>query len=258
MRDPDEGIAPDGTIRTGVARDRIPAAFLPVLDAAIASVTARQAGASLYVYGSVATGQAEVGRSDVDLITLDLDPADVQRMAAALTARFADQCRGVGIGAGTTAGLAVEGDEAYGNRVFLRHYAVHLAGPDPAADLPDVLADAHAARGFNGDIGRQAARWHRDLGRVDPKLLGRRIARKALFAVAGLVSVHDRTWTTDRAGAATRWAAIQPEMVDGLMTLVRLAEGAAVADARQVRELLDGVVADVVARFADDIGVWDT
>lgn len=57
MRDPDEGVAPDGTIVTGVRRDRVPAAFEPVLAAA---TEALPDGVGLHVDGSVATGQARV------------------------------------------------------------------------------------------------------------------------------------------------------------------------------------------------------
>jgi hypothetical protein len=43
-------------------------------------------------------------------------------------------------------------------------------------------------------------------------MLGRRVARKTLLAVAGLVSVHDTTWTTDREGATQRWSVIDPPL----------------------------------------------
>jgi hypothetical protein len=61
------------------------------------------------------------------------------------------------------AGLAGDSDAAYGNRVFLRHYCVHLAGPDPAAALSAFPADARAARGFNGDLGWHRRRWRQTL-----------------------------------------------------------------------------------------------
>jgi hypothetical protein len=38
VADPDEGVAADGTIRTGARRDRVPAAFAPVLADAVVSV----------------------------------------------------------------------------------------------------------------------------------------------------------------------------------------------------------------------------
>jgi uncharacterized protein len=239
MRDPGEGVAADGTIRTGVARSRVPAAFEPVLAAA-------SSDASLYVYGSVATGQAVVGRSDVDLLAIGLPRA--HELSASLTERFAGLCRSVEIGAASEADFAGGGDEAYGNRVFLRHYCVHVAGPALPVE-PPFPADARAARGFNGDIAQHLARW-----RADPSP-GRTIARKTLVAVAGLVSVHDGTWTTDRVGAAARWAEISPTDAADLRLLVSWIDGA--ADAAAIPRLLDGAVARVAERFAADIGLWD-
>ncbi|GGU30564.1 hypothetical protein [Nocardioides albus] len=150
-----------------------------------------------------------------------------------------------------------EADEAYGNRVFLRHYCLHLAGPDPSTELPDFPADARAARGFNGDIDRLLRRWRAALSRDDASNLSRRVARKSLLAVAGLVSVHDGTWTTDRAAAAARWAEIDPSLAPGLARLVALCDGGG-ASADETAELLasGGIAERIATRFATDIGLW--
>jgi hypothetical protein len=132
VADPGEGVAADGTIRTGARRGRVPAAFEPVLADAVALVG--EPGASLYVYGSVVTGTVRPGSSDVDLLSIGLpDAADLGRR---LSARYADRCRGVEVAAATAADFAGGTDAAYGYRVFLRHYCVHLAGPDPSTGLP--------------------------------------------------------------------------------------------------------------------------
>ncbi len=256
MADPDEGVAADGTIRTGAHRGRVPAAFEPVLADAAASLGG--SGASLYVYGSVATGTVRPGSSDVDLLAIGFPDAAV--VAQRLSARYADRCRGVEIAAATAADLTGDTDAAYGFRVFLRHYCVHLAGPDPAAALPAYPADSRAARGFNGDLGQHLRRWRRQLesGTVAADRLGVRAARKTLLAVAGLVSVHDRTWTTDRSRAARRWSEREPGLAASLGQLdswaagvrhpSREAVGAALAD--------DGIVSAVAGRFARLIGLW--
>ena len=79
MADPDEGVAADGTIRTGARRDRVPAIFEPVMTDAVALAGESAAGkpASLYVYGSVANGTARPGSSDVDLLSIDLPDASI-------------------------------------------------------------------------------------------------------------------------------------------------------------------------------------
>jgi len=256
MADPDEGVAADGTIRTGAHRDRVPAAFEPLLADAVAFLGG--SGASLYVYGSVAAGTVRPGSSDVDLLTVDLPEAAI--LGQRLSARYADRCRGVEIAAATAADFVGDTDAAYGSRVFLRHYCVHLAGPDPSAGLPAFPADVRAARGFNGDLGQYLRRWRQGLeaGTVAADLLGVRVARKTLLAVAGLVSVHDRTWTTDRSRAVRRWSDLEPELAAQLGRLHSWAMAERHPDREEVGRALadDGIVCAIVERFGRLIGLW--
>jgi hypothetical protein len=254
MADPEEGVAADGTIRTGARRDRVPAAFEPVLADAAASLG--DSGASLYVYGSVANGTVRPGLSDVDLLSVDLPAAAV--LGQRLSARYAAQCRGVEVAASTAADLAGDSDAAYGNRVFLRHYCVHLAGPDRAASLPAFPADTRAARGFNGDLGRHCMRWRRALGPGTADQLGIRVARKVLLALAGLVSVHDRTWTTDRGRAVRRWSELEPGLSAPLSRLLSWATAGCRPAPGEVENALadDGIVAMITERFDRLIGLW--
>jgi uncharacterized protein len=256
VADPGEGVAADGTIRTGAMRGRVPAGFEPVLADAAAFV--RGSGASLYVYGSVATGTVRPGSSDVDLLTIGLPDAAV--LGQRLSARYADRCRGVEIAAATAGDLAGDTDAAYGFWVFLRHYCVHLAGPDPAAALPAFPADARAARGFNGDLGRHLRQWRQGLASatVDAELLGVQVARKSLLAVAGLVSVHDRTWTTDRSRAVQRWSEFEPSLATQLRRLHDWAQAERHPSREEVERALadDGIVSTIVERFSSLIGLW--
>ncbi|MFI5624879.1 hypothetical protein ACIA03_15560 [Nocardioides sp. NPDC051685] len=254
MADPREGVTPDGLIRTGARRDRVPSVFEPVVAYVLGRIPPE---VSVHVYGSVANGTARVPTSDVDLLTIGLPGAEASALGAEASAAFAEVCRGVEIAAASSSDYLGEGDEAYGNRVFLRHYCAHLAGPDPRAGLPDFAADARAARGFNGDIQRLLHRWRDALGRGDAGELSRRIARKSLLAVAGLVSVHDATWTTDRAAAAARWSEIEPSLAPDLGRLETLCDSRGAAEAETARLLEEhGVIEQITARFAADIGLW--
>jgi uncharacterized protein len=243
-------------IVTGVDRSRVPAPFEPLLADAVA--LAGECGASLYVYGSLANGTVRPGLSDVDLLSVGLlDPPGLGRI---LSARYPELCRGVEVSAATAADLAGDYDAAYGLRAFLRHYCVHLAGPDPSAAFPAFPADARAARGFNGDIALHCQRWRRALesGTAGEDLLGVRAARKTLLAVAGLVSIHDQTWMTDRARAARRWGEIEPDLAVPLRALLSWATAERRPSSEEVQLALagDGVVAAVVDRFASLIGLW--
>ena len=256
VADPDEGVAADGTIRTGAHRDRVPAAFEPVLADAVAF--AGGSGASLYVYGSVATGTARPGSSDVDLLSIGLPDAAI--LGQRLSARYPGRCRGVEIAAATAADFAGDSDAAYGYQVFLRHYCVHLVGPDPSAALPAFPADARAARGFNGDLGRHHRRWRQGLESATQAadLLGVRAARKTLLAVAGLVSVHDHTWTTDRARAVRRWSELEPSLAARLARLLSWAKPERRPSREDVQRAVadDGIVCAIIDRFDSLIGLW--
>jgi uncharacterized protein len=256
VADPDEGVAADGTIRTGAHRARVPEIFEPVL--AEAAAIACDCGASLYVYGSVANGTARPGSSDVDLLSIGLPEAAI--VGQRLSARYADRCRGVEVVAATAADFAGDSDAAYGYRVFLRHYCVHLAGPDLSAGLPAFPADARAARGFNGDLGQYLRQWRQGLNSltVAADLLGIRAARKTLLAVAGLVSVHDHTWTTDRSRAARRWSELEPGLAAQLGQLHSWAERQRRPAGEDVERALadDEIVFAIVQRFASLIGLW--
>jgi hypothetical protein len=256
VADPEEGVAPDGTIRTGAHRGRVPAAFEPVLADAVAF--AGPSGASLHVYGSVANGTVRPGLSDVDLLSVDLPDAAVAGQR--LSARYAGLCRGVEIAAASAADLTGDTDSAYGYRVFIRHYCVHLTGPDPAAARPAFPADARAARGLNGDIGQFLGRWRQELESdgVAAGPLGVRVARKTLLALAGLVSVHDSTWTTDRSLAVRRWGETEPGLAAPLGRLHSWATGDRRATRAEAERALadDGVVAAIAGRFSLMIGLW--
>jgi len=226
-------LAPTGPFVTGADRRRVPAAFEPVLAACVTVVAAPRV--SLYLYGSVATGVARVGASDVDLLTVGLPEAVAKAVQQPLSDRFRHLTRAVEIGVAHPEDFIGEDDRPYGNRVFLKHYCVLLAGPDRHAALPRAAADARAARGFNGDIDRHYRGWRTALhsephGRhLDIVSLGRRVARKTLLAVAGLVSVHDATWTTDRVSAAARWSQLHPSVASASASLVQWSEGVTAA-----------------------------
>ncbi len=259
MRDPDEGVTAAGMIATGARRERVPATFEPVLQAAVAELDANDSHASLYVYGSVATGTALPPDSDVDLLTVGLGLSEARQLDRTLSAKFSDRCRAVEIAPAQPGDFVGEHDEAYGNRVFLRHYCVHVSGPDVRSGLPEFPADVRAARGFKGDIAQHAARWRVEVAdSCDPGMLYRRVSRKVLLAVAGLVSVHDGTWTTDREVAAARWAQIEPTLADDLELLLEWSRGDRASDRHTIEAALDGVVDRIVAAFRAAIGLWNT
>lgn len=247
-------------IDTGSSANRVSSTFRPVHDAATALVAECNTSASLYAYGSVVTGQATAPTSDVDLLTIGLSPDHAAQIAHTLSAQFTLVCRCVEIAAARPGDFSADTDEAYGNRVFLRHYCVLLTGPDDLRPSHDFAGDRRAARGFNGDIARHARQWQSTLDAdVEPaSVVGRRMARKSLLAVAGLVSVNDRRWTTDRSVGAQRWGEVEPSQRPGLEQLLSwtsqdLSKPPSTAE---VRGALDSTVKAIVSEFGERIGLW--
>ena len=191
------------------------------------------------------------------MLTVALKPAPARGLGADLSARFAAVCREVAVAPIPSDSLHDDSDQAYGDRVFLRHYCVHLSGADPAHEWPAFPADVRAARGFNGDLALHADRWRAALGEgTDPRRLGRALARKTLLAIAGLVSIHDRTWTTDRTTAARRWAELHPELASDLDVLLAWSESRAHTDDATIQRALNGIITPTVSAFSTQIGLW--
>lgn len=264
MFDPREGVGAGGEICTGADRRRVPHAFEPVLAACVIGISDVEASASTYLYGSVATGMARMGTSDVDVLAVGLSPHSASVIQRTLSGRYTSVCRGVEITVGGQQDFLGDDDPAYGGLVFLRHYCVHLSGPELHPDIEPFPADARAARGFNGDIRSARDAWMSALtngtatGDLEAGVLGRRVGRKTLLAVAGLVSVHDVTWTTDRGLAAKRWGEVRPAQMEDLRQLLSWSNGRTTADTGQLNAALapGGIVDQVVGDFRDMIGLW--
>jgi hypothetical protein len=82
------------------------------------------------------------------------------------------------------------------------------------------------------------------------------MARKTLLALAGLVSIHDGDWTTDREWGVRRWSEIEPDRADELDMLHAWSTGRPEIEARDVAAALDGVVGHVIVRFREAVGLW--
>jgi uncharacterized protein len=93
---------------------------------------------------------------------------------------------------------------------------------------------------------------------VAADLVGVRAARKTLLAVAGLVSVHDHTWTTDRARAVRRWSEVELGLAARLGQLHSWASAERRPGREEVQRALtaDGIVCAIVERFGSLIGLW--
>lgn len=229
-RDPAEGVDADGHIVTGVAREHIPSGYRP----AVADCAARlheMFGArlhSLYLYGSVATGQARPPGSDLDLLAVWADgvgPADLAGAEAELSERHAGLVREVGIASAALTEVFADDRDGLGWRCFLRHCCVWLAGADLRPALPACRPTRAVADALNDDVGALVVAWRAGLGAArtpgDVAMIARAAARKLLLVAATLESVEHGGWTTDRAAGAAllaihhpKWAQVSEQALD--------------------------------------------
>lgn len=234
--DPDEGLDADGFLVTGAARERVPAAYEPVLADAVAELGGDRVH-GLYVYGSVATGRARPPSSDVDLLVLATEPVDVSSVRTRLSTRYAALAREVAPVVMTLQELRA----GVADQAFLRHYCVLLAGT--AVGLPRFRPSRALVEGFSGDLHAAIDGW---LSTLD----GRGAARALLLAAATRESLAHGGWTTDRATAARLVRAHHPEWTSDVDRAVRWTTDP--PDPGEVPPFLDGF-----GRWLADSGCLD-
>jgi hypothetical protein len=228
-RDPAEGVDADGYLVTGAALANVPAAYEPVIADCVAALTAFPELDGLYLYGSVATGQARPPGSDLDLLAVWTSTVDASVAATALSTRHSAVVREVGLAQVLLGDLTGEAD-----RCFLKHYCVPLAGRDLRPSLPRCRPSRALADGFNDDLPALLSRLRSgvDGAATPPERLAavRKAARRLLLAVATIESVSHATWSTDRATGAALLAEHHPQWTSVADQAVRWSSGGGTLD----------------------------
>jgi hypothetical protein len=222
-RDPAEGVDAHGYLVTGAALAKVAPVYRPILDDCVSTLTATFADRldGLYLYGSVATGQARPPDSDLDLLALWTSTVDdnlVRATATALSTRHSGAVREVGLARATLDSITEPAD-----RCFLKHYCVPLTGYDRRTDLAPCTPSRALADGFNGDVVPALRSIVDDA--VNPAVAARKAARRLLLAVATVESVSHATWSTDRDTGAALLTRHHREWTDVAANAVELAAG---------------------------------
>lgn len=205
-RDPLEGIAADGFITTGADPANIKAPYDTIIDDA--TITVRdELGEdlhSLYLYGSIATGQARPPQSDVDLLAVVFSKVAAgmcAHISSALSGRYDDLVRTVWI-APTALDDVLDEDQGLAERCFIKHYCVHLTGHDLRPSLPRCTFSAELARAFNSDLASHLEEGLRRLETAgDPAgitNIAQTSSKRLLMAAAVALSTTRGRWSTDR------------------------------------------------------------
>jgi uncharacterized protein len=221
----ERGLERDGTIAREGALHRVPAAFVPVVDAARAHITetfGRTRLHSAYLYGSIPPGTATPGVSDLDLqLALHHEPteadrADAKAIEAELDRAF-PQIDSVGILLTSTRGLLSD-VERHDAGFFIACLCTPLLGPDLAEQLPRYRPTAQLARETNGDLARLLPRWRAKTAEAttdaELRTLGRLVGRRIVRTGFTLIMPRWGGWTSDLDQSAELFGRYYPERVE--------------------------------------------
>lgn len=245
--DPNEGVGPDNLITTGVHAGRIPATYKTVITRVVSRLASLDDDIlAIYLYGSVATGMATPPTSDLDLLAvLSKGRAEpmVRDIATELSEQHRDLVREVAIGTVLISDIWTDSVNGLGNRCFLKHYCVHLYGLDICQDVEPCRATAEVAWAFNHDIGEAVTSARTRLSNTTSPSqvseISKAIARRVTLAATSLVSIADKTWTTDRETAARSIAKLYPGRGPSAETALRWCVAPS-GNTDEVREFVDG------------------
>lgn len=246
------GLDRDGTIAREGALERVPRAFVPVVDAVRAQITETFGSTRLhsaYLYGSVPRGTAVPGVSDLDLLLAlreeptEADRADAKMIEAALDHAF-PQIDGVGIGLSSARNLL---DDLHDGGFFVACLCTPLLGEDLAQQLPRYRPTSLLARETNGDLGRLLPSWRKRIGEAvtdsERRALSRTVARRVVRTGFTLIMPRWGGWTSDLGESAELFGRYYPERSAQMRT------AAAVGRAPST----DPAVLDMLV---DDLGPW--
>ncbi|WP_421106871.1 nucleotidyltransferase [Streptomyces sp. NEAU-S77] len=250
----ERGLDRDGTIAREGALDRVPEAFVPVVDAARAHLTGTFGGTRLhsaYLYGSIPRGTATPGVSDLDLqLALHDEPTEADRADATAIETALDrafpQINGAGILVSSTR-LLLSGVERHDAGFFIACLCTPLLGPDLAEQLPRYRPTTLLARETNGDFVRLLPRWRAKVAEAttdaERRSLGRRVGRRTVRTGFTLVMPRWGGWTSDLDQSAELFGRYYPERAAQMRAAASMGRAPSADPA-------------VLGMLIDDLGPW--
>lgn len=221
----ERGLDHDGTIAREGALDRVPAAFVPVVEAARSHIAETFDSARLhsaYLYGSIPRGTATPGVSDLDLLLAlrheptENDRADAAAIEAALD-RVLPQIDGVGILL-TSTRVLLSDLERHDGGFFIACLCTPLLGDDLAERLPRYRPTPLLARETNGDLALALQRRHPRAAEAatdsDRRILCRVVTRRIVRTGFTLIMPRWNGWTSDLDESAELFGRYYPERVE--------------------------------------------
>lgn len=246
------GVDKNGLIITEVGLNKIKPAFKKVLDTIKDEVISKFGDQihSLYLYGSVATGEARIKSSDLDLLlVLHQKPTskiknEVTVFQNYLTKIHSSTFRDVGIS--LTHANEVKKD-TYGWGCFIKHLCVCLAGENLGKNLPKFKPSKKVAKAFNGDIEKHIKTVLEQLKSTqnpqEVRVICSGTMRKIVRTGFCLVMEQEQSWTTDLKKSYEIFSKYYPKQSVNMKKALTLAQ----KPTTNTKEL---------GKFLEDFGSW--
>lgn len=199
------GLDRDGYIVSDVGLDKIDIAYFPCIHESVEKLTQvfPHRLHSIYVYGSVARGEAVAVKSDLDLLALFLgtltreESAKLHTLTEALSQKYRSLVRDVGI---AVANYDDAVDPAnYYEQAFLKEMCACVHGEDLRERFGPYQLTSEIAISFNGNIREVLARTISRLEVASDeefKRLSQTFARKLIRTYYSMVMVRSQIWST--------------------------------------------------------------
>lgn len=199
------GLDEDGYIISDVALDKIDNVYYPCIRESVEKLVRLFPNLlhSVYVYGSVARGEAVMVKSDLDLLVIFNDTlsaeelSEIKIVTKSLSRKYHTLVRDVGI---AVANYDYVVDSAnYYEQAFLKELCVCVHGEDLRKRFGPYKLTSEIAISFNGDIGEVFARTiiRLEAATIDEfKTLLQNFARKLIRTYYSMVMVRSQIWST--------------------------------------------------------------
>ncbi|MUG68012.1 nucleotidyltransferase domain-containing protein [Paenibacillus campinasensis] len=199
------GLDPSGCIISDVSINKIDSKYQHCIEEAVERLKSvfQEQLHSVYVYGSVARGEAVEVQSDLDLIAMfygkqdSMKLAELKQLSGDLSEPYRYLVRDVGIAAAFY-DYTMDPSNYYEN-AFLRELCVCVYGEDIGRHFGPYKLTSEIAISFNGDIGQSLART---LTRIETasveelQSITQGFARKLIRTYYSMVMARSQIWTT--------------------------------------------------------------
>ncbi len=218
------GLDPNGFILSEVSQDKILPQYRSIIAESIAVLVAFLPDVvhSVYVYGSVARGNAVPKKSDLDLLIvfkqalLELERSTLIGLQEDLSRQYKEVLREIGIADSTcTYDEMLDPANKYSWGAYLKILCVCVYGDDLKKRFSEFKISPEVAIGFNGDIGNalQSAIRQTIEAKTDEEVskAAARVARKIIRTCYTMVMTRAQVWTTILSGQAELFLCYFPE-----------------------------------------------